>query len=318
MPACLATGWSTSATWTASSRVGTSTSPSGRRGSASSVIRASIGTPNASVLPEPVLARPQTSLPVIATGNRLGLDGERLGEPARREAVVDPRGTPRSKKPVGASTGGRTLVVVRFDVLTCPPSWDDRGATRTPPTARRSSPSCLILSCCGPAYRAFGHHRRLKCRGRSRSGGTVIVDDERTAASYVGRALTYPRSPAPPARPAGGFLLFPTRFSPRPRHLPDRRIRCLRNQPPRRQMPFEQVRAVRPDRARRPHLARRVIDKAPLWCSVDLRDGNQALIDPMDPAASCGCSRSSWRWASRRSRSASRRRASPTSTSSAS
>src|SRR5215210_9223883 len=26
----------------------------------------------------------------------------------------------------------------------------------------------------------------------------------------------------------------------------------------------------------------RVIDKAPLWCSVDLRDGNQALIDPMD------------------------------------
>jgi len=26
-----------------------------------------------------------------------------------------------------------------------------------------------------------------------------------------------------------------------------------------------------------------VIDKAPLWCSVDLRDGNQALIEPMDP-----------------------------------
>ena len=25
------------------------------------------------------------------------------------------------------------------------------------------------------------------------------------------------------------------------------------------------------------------IRKAPLWCSVDLRDGNQALIDPMDP-----------------------------------
>ena len=27
-----------------------------------------------------------------------------------------------------------------------------------------------------------------------------------------------------------------------------------------------------------------VTDKAPLWCSVDLRDGNQALIEPMDPA----------------------------------
>ena len=26
------------------------------------------------------------------------------------------------------------------------------------------------------------------------------------------------------------------------------------------------------------------IDTAPSWCSVDLRDGNQALIDPMDPA----------------------------------
>ena len=27
----------------------------------------------------------------------------------------------------------------------------------------------------------------------------------------------------------------------------------------------------------------RVIDQAPIWCSVDLRDGNQALIEPMDP-----------------------------------
>ena len=26
------------------------------------------------------------------------------------------------------------------------------------------------------------------------------------------------------------------------------------------------------------------ITKAPLWCAVDLRDGNQALIDPMSPA----------------------------------
>jgi len=28
----------------------------------------------------------------------------------------------------------------------------------------------------------------------------------------------------------------------------------------------------------------RTITAAPLWCAVDLRDGNQALIDPMDPA----------------------------------
>ena len=25
----------------------------------------------------------------------------------------------------------------------------------------------------------------------------------------------------------------------------------------------------------------KVISKAPVWCSVDLRDGNQALVDPM-------------------------------------
>ena len=28
----------------------------------------------------------------------------------------------------------------------------------------------------------------------------------------------------------------------------------------------------------------RVIERAPIWCSVDLRDGNQALVDPMGPA----------------------------------
>ena len=33
-----------------------------------------------------------------------------------------------------------------------------------------------------------------------------------------------------------------------------------------------------PDR----HWPNRVIDTAPVWCSVDLRDGNQALIEPMD------------------------------------
>ncbi|MGN0555825.1 MAG: 2-isopropylmalate synthase, partial [Candidatus Fimenecus sp.] len=26
----------------------------------------------------------------------------------------------------------------------------------------------------------------------------------------------------------------------------------------------------------------KTITKAPIWCSVDLRDGNQALIDPMN------------------------------------
>src|SRR4051812_43831906 len=26
-----------------------------------------------------------------------------------------------------------------------------------------------------------------------------------------------------------------------------------------------------------------VVDRAPIWCSTDLRDGNQALVEPMDP-----------------------------------
>jgi 2-isopropylmalate synthase len=48
-------------------------------------------------------------------------------------------------------------------------------------------------------------------------------------------------------------------------------------------MPFQHYRPFTPiplpDRTW-PH---RVIAQAPRWCSVDLRDGNQALIDPMDP-----------------------------------
>ena len=40
--------------------------------------------------------------------------------------------------------------------------------------------------------------------------------------------------------------------------------------------PFEQI--VLPDR----QWPNRVIDQAPVWCSVDLRDGNQALVDPMN------------------------------------
>ncbi len=51
-------------------------------------------------------------------------------------------------------------------------------------------------------------------------------------------------------------------------------------------MPFEKYRSFLPLPLALPD--RRWTDvqitKAPLWCSVDLRDGNQALIDPMDPA----------------------------------
>ena len=45
-------------------------------------------------------------------------------------------------------------------------------------------------------------------------------------------------------------------------------------------VPFQdQIEVALPDRT----CPDKVIEKAPLWCAVDLRDGNQALIDPMGP-----------------------------------
>jgi 2-isopropylmalate synthase len=54
------------------------------------------------------------------------------------------------------------------------------------------------------------------------------------------------------------------------------------------QMPFDKYRPFLPLAGAGGGLADRTwpdrrIETAPLWCSVDLRDGNQALIDPMDP-----------------------------------
>jgi len=49
-------------------------------------------------------------------------------------------------------------------------------------------------------------------------------------------------------------------------------------------MPFHHYRAFAPIPLPDRTWPSRVITGAPRWCSVDLRDGNQALIDPMDPA----------------------------------
>ena len=87
------------------------------------MIRASIGTPNASVLPEPVFARPQTSFPVIATGIASVWMLNGCAKPHAASPSSMRSGTPSSKNPVGGSTGGSTLVDVRFEVLTWPPSW---------------------------------------------------------------------------------------------------------------------------------------------------------------------------------------------------
>ncbi len=49
-------------------------------------------------------------------------------------------------------------------------------------------------------------------------------------------------------------------------------------------MPFDKYQPFLPLELRDRTWPDQRIETAPLWCSVDLRDGNQALIDPMDPA----------------------------------
>ncbi len=49
------------------------------------------------------------------------------------------------------------------------------------------------------------------------------------------------------------------------------------------QMPFEKYRAFVPLQLPDRTWPDQSFTKAPRWCAVDLRDGNQALIDPMDP-----------------------------------
>jgi 2-isopropylmalate synthase len=51
-----------------------------------------------------------------------------------------------------------------------------------------------------------------------------------------------------------------------------------------RRMPFGKYRPFVPLELHDRTWPDRKLTKAPRWCSVDLRDGNQALIDPMDPA----------------------------------
>ena len=47
-------------------------------------------------------------------------------------------------------------------------------------------------------------------------------------------------------------------------------------------MPFQKYRPFQPVQLPDRQWPSRVITRAPIWCSVDLRDGNQALVEPMD------------------------------------
>src|SRR6201995_1030392 len=48
-------------------------------------------------------------------------------------------------------------------------------------------------------------------------------------------------------------------------------------------MPVQKYRPFTPIRLPDRRWPNNVITKAPIWCSVDLRDGNQALVEPMGP-----------------------------------
>ena len=82
--------------------------------------------------------------------------------------------------------------------------------------------------------------------------------------TYPFRAPAQGRSPPPPVTRTGGTTAEEESIAVT---MPFRKYR-----------PYETVDL--PDRT----WPDRVVDRAPIWCSTDLRDGNQALVKPMDPA----------------------------------
>src|ERR1700678_4512010 len=100
-----ASGASTACTWTASSRVGTSTRPRGRHAIVyPSASRATSGILNPSVLPEPVWARPRMSRPASASGSVAACTGNGTVMPSAARDVTRGAGTPRlAKVATGAS-----------------------------------------------------------------------------------------------------------------------------------------------------------------------------------------------------------------------
>ena len=131
-----------------------------------------------------------------------------------------------------------------------------------------------------PPERQLNDWRPRRCLDSdARRFGTLAGDvPRRHASSFSRRRLPHTAVAEPPAptRPGGSCFSGHTRGTSHhaapARHPQDDAVR--------------EVPAVRAPRRRpaRPHVARpKRTEQAPDWCSVDLRDGNQALIDPMDP-----------------------------------
>src|SRR4051812_2751057 len=107
-PSAWASGVRTAATCCASSRVGTSTRARGAYGVRRVVEacrRLTIGSANASVLPDPVRARPRTSRPARASGSTRVWMAKGASTPVRARAVTSGAGRPSSAKVVAAGAG---------------------------------------------------------------------------------------------------------------------------------------------------------------------------------------------------------------------
>jgi hypothetical protein len=131
-----ARGVRASVTWAASSLVGTSTSA---RGSFSppSPRRVRSGSPKASVLPEPVSARPQTSLPSRASGIALRWIGVGTEIPSEDSTSAIPEGTPSSENVMTPPSTGGFISAVSATVAS-------EAATATATTATTAARTCLV------------------------------------------------------------------------------------------------------------------------------------------------------------------------------
>jgi 2-isopropylmalate synthase len=105
-------------------------------------------------------------------------------------------------------------------------------------------------------------HLHFATTARSASGALIIHD------------LLALSDRRPAQRNAAGRLLF----------VPRLRAHHQENTMPMLAKPDSKYRAFTPVQLQNRTWPDAQLTQAPLWCSVDLRDGNQALIEPMDPA----------------------------------
>ena len=187
-PSALAYGSTASTTCWASSRVGTSTSPRGRRGCARSPSsRVSSARPKARVLPEPVWPRPSRSRPASVSGSVAAWMGNGAVKPPAASARSTGAGRPSSANDgipvsgtVHSTSGG--IAVARAGAGPPVPREprDERG--RPPPEGRRDDEAFAVRG----ARRAKGEDKRTSGTWHVAAGGGSA--EMAAAGDHSGRA----------------------------------------------------------------------------------------------------------------------------------